>query len=229
MRAFHSKAMQRLYLLLVLLLTPFVVRAQGPTPVAPPRIAANAYVLMDFNSRQFLVPAEFQPAHRAGVSDQADDGVCRVRRTEAENAQDPIRSFRSPCGHGKAGLAHVHRTELGPLLWTSSCAGMIVQSGNDACVALAEAIAGTEEGFAQMMNREAQRLGMKNTNFVELHGPAPPASLHHRVRPVAPGDRDPHRISRSITRCIRSRSIATTTSRSRTATGCSGSIRRSMA
>ena len=43
--------------------------------------------------------------------------------------------------------------------------GMIVQSGNDACVALAEAIAGSEENFAQMMNREAQRLGMKASNF----------------------------------------------------------------
>jgi D-alanyl-D-alanine carboxypeptidase (penicillin-binding protein 5/6) len=43
--------------------------------------------------------------------------------------------------------------------------GMIVQSGNDACVALAEGIAGSEENFAQMMNREAQRLGMKATSF----------------------------------------------------------------
>jgi D-alanyl-D-alanine carboxypeptidase (penicillin-binding protein 5/6) len=48
--------------------------------------------------------------------------------------------------------------------------GVIVQSGNDACVALAEAIAGSEEIFAQMMNREAQRLGMKNTNFVNSTG-----------------------------------------------------------
>jgi D-alanyl-D-alanine carboxypeptidase (penicillin-binding protein 5/6) len=48
--------------------------------------------------------------------------------------------------------------------------GMIVQSGNDACIALAEAIAGTEAAFAQMMNREAQRLGMKNTSFVNATG-----------------------------------------------------------
>ena len=47
---------------------------------------------------------------------------------------------------------------------------MIVQSGNDACVTLAEGIAGSEENFAQMMNREAQRLGMKNDHF-----PIPPA------------------------------------------------------
>ena len=48
--------------------------------------------------------------------------------------------------------------------------GMITQSGNDACIALAEAIAGSEDGFAQMMNREAQRLGMKQTNFTNASG-----------------------------------------------------------
>ena len=48
--------------------------------------------------------------------------------------------------------------------------GMIVQSGNDACVALAEAIAGNEDVFAEMMNREAQRLGMKATSFRNAAG-----------------------------------------------------------
>ena len=48
--------------------------------------------------------------------------------------------------------------------------GMTVQSGNDACVALAEAIAGSEDNFAQMMNREGQRLGMKATNFRNAAG-----------------------------------------------------------
>jgi D-alanyl-D-alanine carboxypeptidase (penicillin-binding protein 5/6) len=48
--------------------------------------------------------------------------------------------------------------------------GMITQSGNDACIALAEAVAGSEQAFAQLMNREAQRLGMKETNFVNATG-----------------------------------------------------------
>ena len=48
--------------------------------------------------------------------------------------------------------------------------GMVVQSGNDACIALAEAIAGNEEVFAQMMNREAARLGMKNSKFMNSSG-----------------------------------------------------------
>lgn len=43
--------------------------------------------------------------------------------------------------------------------------GMIVQSGNDACVTLAETIAGSEEGFAQMMNAQAKKLGMNNSHL----------------------------------------------------------------
>ena len=48
--------------------------------------------------------------------------------------------------------------------------GMIVQSGNDASIALAEKVAGTEDAFAQLMNEYAKRLGMKNTNFVNSTG-----------------------------------------------------------
>jgi D-alanyl-D-alanine carboxypeptidase (penicillin-binding protein 5/6) len=47
---------------------------------------------------------------------------------------------------------------------------MIVQSGNDACIALAEAIAGSEDLFVQLMNREAQRLGLKGTKFMNVSG-----------------------------------------------------------
>ncbi len=47
---------------------------------------------------------------------------------------------------------------------------MIVQSGNDASIVLAEALAGTEETFAQQMNREAQRLGLRNTRFRNATG-----------------------------------------------------------
>ena len=48
--------------------------------------------------------------------------------------------------------------------------GIIVQSGNDASIALAECLAGTEEDFAKLMNVYAERLGMKNTNFVNSSG-----------------------------------------------------------
>src|SRR5258706_11570935 len=48
--------------------------------------------------------------------------------------------------------------------------GMIVQSGNDACIALAEAVAGSEPAFVERMNREAARLGMTGTNFTNSSG-----------------------------------------------------------
>lgn len=48
--------------------------------------------------------------------------------------------------------------------------GMIIQSGNDASIALAEGVAGTQSQFADMMNTEAQRLGMKNTHFMNATG-----------------------------------------------------------
>lgn len=48
--------------------------------------------------------------------------------------------------------------------------GIAVASGNDACVAMAEYIAGSEEGFVNMMNARATELGMTNTNFVNTNG-----------------------------------------------------------
>ncbi|PIV88873.1 MAG: peptidase [Hydrogenophilales bacterium CG17_big_fil_post_rev_8_21_14_2_50_63_12] len=48
--------------------------------------------------------------------------------------------------------------------------GVIVQSGNDACIVLAEAIAGSEEGFAAMMNEQARRLGLTGTHYLNATG-----------------------------------------------------------
>ena len=73
--------------------------------------------------------------------------------------------------------------------------GMIVQSGNDATIALAERIAGTEETFAQMMNANAKRLGMVGTPFREQLGPAFAPALHHGARYVAARQRHDPRLS----------------------------------
>jgi D-alanyl-D-alanine carboxypeptidase (penicillin-binding protein 5/6) len=55
--------------------------------------------------------------------------------------------------------------------------GMVIQSGNDASIALAEAVAGTEEAFAGLMNAEARRLGLANTNYVNATGLPDPAHM----------------------------------------------------
>ena len=60
--------------------------------------------------------------------------------------------------------------------------GMIIQSGNDACIVLAEGIAGTEEQFVELMNGEAKRLGLTNSLFPQLHRLARPAAPHVGAR-----------------------------------------------
>lgn len=60
--------------------------------------------------------------------------------------------------------------------------GIVVQSGNDACVAMAEHIAGSESAFATMMNSYAAKLGMNSTNYVNSHG------LHDESHYTSPRD-----------------------------------------
>lgn len=62
--------------------------------------------------------------------------------------------------------------------------GMIIQSGNDACITLAEAIAGSEEGFASMMNQMAKRLGMTGSHFTNATG-LPDPQLYTTARDLA--------------------------------------------
>ena len=62
--------------------------------------------------------------------------------------------------------------------------GIIIASGNDACVALAEGIAGSEENFAEMMNEKAQEIGMTSTNFTNSSGINDPDNIS-TVRDIA--------------------------------------------
>lgn len=62
--------------------------------------------------------------------------------------------------------------------------GIIIQSGNDACVAIAEHIAGTEGAFVELMNAHAKRLGMENTTFTNSHG-LPDAEQRTTARDMA--------------------------------------------
>jgi D-alanyl-D-alanine carboxypeptidase (penicillin-binding protein 5/6) len=55
--------------------------------------------------------------------------------------------------------------------------GMVVQSGNDAAIALAEHVAGSEQAFAQLMNAYAKKIGMKNSHFVNPHGLSAPGHV----------------------------------------------------
>ena len=160
--------MRFVYALLILLLPGALLAQQTGVP-APPPIAAKAYVLLDFNSAQVLVernlheriePASLTKLMTAYLTFNA------LREKSLKPDQAVPVSTRASKSEGSRMFVEPNRTVTVDELMR----GMIVQSGNDACIALAEAIAGTEEVFAQRMNREAQRLGMKNTNFVNSTG-----------------------------------------------------------
>lgn len=59
--------------------------------------------------------------------------------------------------------------------------GVIIQSGNDACIALADYVAGSRESFIGLMNGYAKKLGLTNTTFQTVHGPMHRGSLVPRA------------------------------------------------
>ncbi|GAA0716360.1 D-alanyl-D-alanine carboxypeptidase family protein [Dokdonella soli] len=145
----------------------------GPTP-PPPAIEAKGWVLMDYASGQVL--AGDNPDAR--VAPASITKVMTSYVVSAELAHGKIhmddqvfiseRAWRSG-GAGTDGstsfLQLNSKVALKDLLY-----GMIIQSGNDAAIALAEHTAGSEETFAQLMNQYAAKLGMTGTNFVDASG-----------------------------------------------------------
>ena len=153
--------------LLAFLLLPLLAMAQQlPTP---PALAAKSWLLIESGSGQEL------------ASQAADERLEPASLTKLMTAylkfaalkQGTIKIDQMVTVSERAWKAEGSRMfiQIGTQVKVDDLIkGMIVQSGNDACVALAEAIAGNEEVFAEMMNREAQRLGMKSTSFRNAAG-----------------------------------------------------------
>ncbi|MDB5922116.1 MAG: beta-lactamase [Betaproteobacteria bacterium] len=166
--AFFAILMRVIYALIFTLL-PGALFAQPSGVPNPPPIAAKAFVLTDFNSAQMLVSQNpnqrIEPASLTKLMTAYLTFSALKQKTLKPDQVVPVstRAWKS-----EGSRMFIEPTK--PVVVEDLIKGMIVQSGNDACVALAEAIAGTEEVFAQMMNREAQRLGMKNTNFMNSTG-----------------------------------------------------------
>jgi D-alanyl-D-alanine carboxypeptidase (penicillin-binding protein 5/6) len=153
-----------------------------PPPPAPD-IAAKSYVLMDFRSGQIL------------QSQNADTRVEPASLTKLMTAYltfTAVKQGRLKLDQALPVSEKAWRTEGSrmfidpktPVRVDDLMKGMIVQSGNDACITLAEGIAGSEETFVELMNREAQRLGMANTHFMNATG-LPHAQHYSTARDLA--------------------------------------------
>lgn len=136
---------------------------------AAPAIAAKAYLLLDFNSGQTLVarnPQErVEPASLTKLMTAYLTFAALDQRRIRLDQRVPVSEFA-----WRAEGSRMFIEPGKPVTVEELIHGMVVQSGNDACIALAEAIAGSEEAFVAMMNREAQRLGLKDTHFVNSTG-----------------------------------------------------------
>ena len=157
----------RFLLVLLLALAPSFAAAQQVP--APPPIAAKAYLLADWNSGQLLVSQNpnqrVEPASLTKVmTAYIVFGALKQKSLKPEQVV-PV-STRATKSEGSRMFIEPGK----PVTVDELTRGMIVQSGNDASVALAEAVAGSEEAFVQAMNREAKRIGMNNTNFVNPTG-----------------------------------------------------------
>jgi len=155
---------------ILLLFSPVLFAQQTGIPVpGMPAIAARAYLLLDFNSGQLL--GSHNPHERMEPASLTK--LMTAYLTFAALKQKALRPEQTVPVSERAWRAEGSRMFIEPrkpVTVDELIRGMIVQSGNDACIALAEAIAGSEDVFAQMMTREARRLGMKNTSFVNSTG-----------------------------------------------------------
>jgi len=136
---------------------------------AAPKIKASSYLVMDFNSGKLLV--EENSEQRLPPASLTKMMSIYVVSSELANGkislEDEVlvseKAWRTP---GSRMFIEVgKKVKLDDLLH-----GVIIQSGNDASVALAEYISGAEDVFADLMNQHAKRLGMDNTHFVNSTG-----------------------------------------------------------
>ena len=130
----------------------------------PPVLAAKSWLLIEISSGQVLAAEQpeqrLEPASLTKLMTAYLTFSALRQRTLTLDQPLPVSERAWRMGGSKMFVKVDTRVSVEDLI-----KGMIVQSGNDACIVLAEAIAGSEENFAQMMNREARRLGMTQTNF----------------------------------------------------------------
>ena len=155
--------------LLLLAAPPPPIAAEQPVP-PPPRLEATAWVLVDQSSGQVLAGHRANERDRAREHHQADDGLRGVPCAQGRQARSSTPRCRSASAPGVPRARAPTSTSAARVPVEVLIQGMIVQSGNDATIALAEAIAGTEDTFAALMNQYAERLGMAQSHFQNSTG-----------------------------------------------------------
>ena len=160
--------MKTAFLIIAGIILPILSSASSLVP-PPPQIKATSYILLDAETNKVIVEYEADernpPASltkimttylveqmiQSGVVERSEKVPVSIKAWKAEGSKMFIREGT--------------KVDLMDLL-----RGVVIQSGNDASIALAEFVAGDEASFAQMMNEQAEKLGMLNSNFLNSTG-----------------------------------------------------------
>ncbi len=141
----------------------------------PPTIAARSWILLDASSGQVIASqdpqARVEPASLTKImTAYLTFAALRDKKLDINQLVSvSVRAWKVDASSSKMFIDPATPVKINDLLY-----GLMVQSGNDAAVALAEAVAGDEAAFVKLMNREAERMGLKATRFANPHGlPSP--------------------------------------------------------
>jgi D-alanyl-D-alanine carboxypeptidase (penicillin-binding protein 5/6) len=148
-----------------------------------PQIAAKSWLLYDMTSGTLLAAsdpdAKTEPASLTKLMTAYLVFNAVKERKLALDARPPV----SPLAHKAIG-SRMFVDPANPATVNELLHGLIIQSGNDAAIILAETLGGSEDGFVQQMNREAKRLGLNNTQFTNASG-LPDARHYSTARDLA--------------------------------------------
>ncbi|MGF1764780.1 serine hydrolase [Aliivibrio kagoshimensis] len=165
------KQCKALILSTLMLSSSFAISAPTVVPNAP-SIAAKGFVLMDFNSGKVIAESNIDKRlHPASLTKMMTSYVIG-QELESGNISldDDVVISKNAWAKNFPGSSKMF-IEVGSIVKVSELnKGIIIQSGNDACVAMAEHVAGSEDAFVDLMNAWAQKIGMKDTHFANVHG-----------------------------------------------------------
>jgi len=175
--------MKRLIAFCMATATTFCALAQTPQP---PEITARSYILLDLNSQQVLAEraADMQADPASLTKLMTAYLVFAALRDKKLSLEQTLPVSQRAWAERKGGGSLMFiDTTMSPKV-DDLLKGMIVQSGNDASVVLAEAVGGSLDVFVGMMNKQAQAWGLKNTQFRNVTGLSEPGH-HASARDVA--------------------------------------------
>ncbi|WP_041715751.1 D-alanyl-D-alanine carboxypeptidase family protein [Acetivibrio clariflavus] len=142
----------------------FSIETSVSTDLKPPKIEAGAAIVMDMKSGRVLYEKN---AHARKAIASTTKIMTAIVALERGNLEDKVKVSKRAANIGGStiNLKEGEEWTLKELLY-----GLMLRSGNDAAIAIAEHIGGSVEGFAALMNEKARELGLKNTQFKTPHG-----------------------------------------------------------